>query len=548
VPLSAQVGGEWTAEPIIQGSSSGSGFGEAVAFLGDLNGDDVAEFAVGSPDEAHGGLQTVGGLRIFDGATRVLLREHFGQNLADRLGTQIVKLDDVDGDGVDDYAASQLGYDSSHIDIGAVHAWSGADGSLLWTSEGFQPTANWGERIASIVDVDNDGVRDLLVTSPNFTPRGAFAKFTGAVSLVSGATGAHLDVRRGKTMFSHLGRGIASVGDINGDGVEDFGMSRHGPSAVAPGYLDLISGADLSPLGTLQGEVDAEFDRTSFATSFCSLGDLDGDGADELAVSSPYADLPGLLDCGKVQVFRGRSLELLWEVHGETTFTKLGTHLRSGHDVDGDGLNDLLVTTFGPGPVGTLRVMSGSDGRKIARFNGDNALVYFGKSVDWGADLDGDGCIETIVGVPGIKLSGGNSGEVGIFSWSPLYAVSTTRASSSAGGQVDAELRFPASEAGNDYAILISAAGPGASPLRGGVEVPLLRDRLFDFSLQGILPFQFIDGNGQLDSAGRANAQFTWSPGQFAGDSGTTYWSCALTYDASGARMSSAALPLLITP
>lgn len=75
------------------------------------------------------------------------------------LGQAVASLGDVDGDGVDDFAAADP---EARDGVGRVVAFSGADGSVLWSVEGGHPGARLGSTLAFGGDRDGDGVGDLV--------------------------------------------------------------------------------------------------------------------------------------------------------------------------------------------------------------------------------------------------------------------------------------------------------------------------------------------------------------------------------------------------
>jgi len=546
-PLLAQAGGAWIPHHEVRGSSYGGEFGTSVAFIGDINADGVSDYVVGAPWTESASLGANGIISVRDGATGNELRQHSGTSYGGRLGIAVEGLGDINGDGIGDYCASEPWADLSRENVGGVYAWSGADGSPLWTAEGFQAFGEFGISCVRVPDATGDGVDDVLINSPSWIPRGSLWLFVGRADLFSGADGSLVHSYRGSMDWEGVGYTMGPLGDVNGDGVQDIGISRRGPDHDTPGYLVVVSSDNFNHIGTLEGPAVQLFNPSGFAAAFCSMGDLDGDGADEFAISMPYADNDIWHNTGRVEVIRGRTMEVLWSVDTVDQYSDFGASLISPGDIDGDGLNDLIVGQPGSWPGGSIQLFSGRDGRNLARLDSETYGAEFGRQIDAGADLNGDGVIEMLVGAIEDGVWNTYEGSVLATSWSPLYFPEATQASNSAGGQIDAELRFPQSEAQMDYALLLSAAGPGISNM-GGVQVPLVRDRLFRLALQGALPSSFVNAQGTLDAAGQATISFQWAPDRFAGDAGVTYWAAVVSYDLNGVRMSSAALPLRITP
>ncbi|MCZ6792537.1 MAG: integrin alpha, partial [Planctomycetota bacterium] len=92
---------------------------------------------------------------------------------------------------------------------------------------------------------------------------------------------------------------------------------------------------------TLTGEEFAD----NLGRQVAALGDVDGDGSPDFAVSAPEGrvDENRLPVGGKVLVVSGRRGETLFTVRGEKGRPRYGRNLASGGDFDGDGVWDLLI-------------------------------------------------------------------------------------------------------------------------------------------------------------------------------------------------------------
>jgi hypothetical protein len=138
-------------------------FGEAVAQLGDLNGDGTPELAVGAPETTRLGTSRVGELHVFSGTDLSLLRYRAGSSYLQKLGSHIANAGDYDGDGIADYLVSSPGSDAGGKSrAGKVELISGANSAVLgtatgWVSHGYFPTA-----IAGSGDGHRDNVPDAL--------------------------------------------------------------------------------------------------------------------------------------------------------------------------------------------------------------------------------------------------------------------------------------------------------------------------------------------------------------------------------------------------
>merc|ERR1712117_215922 len=180
------------------------------------------------------------------------------------------------------------------------------------------------------------------------TPKGN--NLTGEVILLHGRF--LKDVRRflGEQIGSYFGHSL-TVGDFNGDGLEDF-------SVGAPLFSDkkTLSHESGRVYVIYQSEnqnfrkwqiLDGSEHFGRFGASVASVGDLDLDGYDELCVGEPYADEGR----GRVLLFRGSSSgiietpsQILWGVTYGAATAAFGFSIRSGDkDLDGNGYPDLLI-------------------------------------------------------------------------------------------------------------------------------------------------------------------------------------------------------------
>lgn len=142
-----------------------------------------------------------------------------------------------------------------------------------------------------------------------------------------------------------------------------------------------------------------------------AIGDVDGDGVQDAVVSAPANSPPGD-NTGRVDVYSGRGGELLWQARGESG-DQLGVGVEAAHDVDGDGIPDVVAGAPGRGAA---YVYSGPDGRVIHTFQAPEGAGRFGSKVAGVGDVDGDGHGDLLVGAPGTGSDPNDPGKAYLYS------------------------------------------------------------------------------------------------------------------------------------
>jgi hypothetical protein len=120
--------------------------------------------------------------------------------------------------------------------------------------------------------------------------------------------------------------------------------------------------------------------------SLATLRDQDRDGVEDLLVGSPHARSGEEGRCGKVLALSGATGKVLREFAGTRADRSFGSSIEAGADVDGDGAADIVVGAPGSGNSkelrrGAVHLFSGADGRLVRRFAGSPDLLDLGRSV-----------------------------------------------------------------------------------------------------------------------------------------------------------------------
>jgi len=417
----------------IAGGPSYARVGHAVAQVGDVDGDGVADFVVGAEAIGEAWLYAggaTGDLDAFDTAAAV-----YG-TAAQGWGSAVAGLGDFDGDGIGDVA------------VGAPDSAGGAAAVILgpWTTDlpeadaplhvrGGSAGDSLGGAVAGAGDLDGDGLRDLLIGDT--TADGVLANAGAVLVVYGGAASGELGldtadgVIYGPHAYAGMGRSLAGVGDVDGDGLDDVliggSLDRTVATSAGAAYLFLgpVSGASTTAgaTATFLGEASTNFAGASVA----SAGDIDGDGTIALLVGATHYDGGGA-DAGAAYLLRGpfggvTSLaDAAAVLVGATRGEQAGGAVAGVGDLNADGFADIAVGAslsrdagIGAGGVYVLygpTFASGSLGLADLFLYG-TAASYAGyalSGVPTGGDLTGDGVPDLLLGAPVDDVSGGASG------------------------------------------------------------------------------------------------------------------------------------------
>ncbi len=305
---------------------------------------------------------------------------------------------DIDGDGVRDLLRGPV-----PLSGGPIEVVSGRDGIVLRTLAAPAGSAAFGYALAPFPDADGDGVADILAGDLRATVPGTGL---GSVLVVSSATGMVLERVSAPAGAQEFGIVVAAVSDLDADGTADILAAATTPSQVV-----IASGRTGLPLRTLAGT--GPFD--GYGASVLDAGDVDGDGVAEIAigVTEPGNSLdPPFVPTGTgyVELRSGATGGLLWVSRGAAVRDAFGSALARVHDVDGDGLPDLLAGAPQRYPcsdmtcysgAGYASVLSARTGAVLLTVNGTGTAAQFGASVTAMPDVDGDDVDDFAVGAPG---------------------------------------------------------------------------------------------------------------------------------------------------
>jgi hypothetical protein len=424
----------WEADATLFGEAAGDRAGISLEGVGDFNGDGLDDLAVGAMGEGPGmallvlGDPALRGEIDLAGAAMTLTGEAETDRAAE---AGLAGVGDVDGDGRDDFLVGAAYHNGVGTVSGRAYLVLGGDLSRSSLGEadaildGESPSDRAGDKVDGGGDVDGDGVLDLLVSAPNYSLDESLSG--GAIYVVSGDTRGTVSLgdataRVEAEAYGDLfGRSVSTAGDVNGDGLDDVIAGAQGDDTAAGN-----AGAAYLLLGPLRGVVsagdaDAKYtgqheEEMAGRTAVRGVGDTDGDGLDDVAIGAAQHNGVGAysgatyLVLGRAAPAGGSLADADAVLLGEGEPYQAGRALAAPGDVDGDGLDDILI---GSPHESDRREDSGAAYLALSphagavsltgaavKLGGRDTRDLTGWAVGAAGDPDGDGIPDLLVGAP----------------------------------------------------------------------------------------------------------------------------------------------------
>lgn len=353
-------------------------FGKEVERIGDLDHDGRADVLIGSPSAPNGAMTNAGAAIVYSSATLLPILTCMGSAMNESIGTALSADCDMNSDGISDIVVGAYGDDlgAPMFGAGKVLLYSGANGQKLFGISGPHLNAFLATDVASVGDVDLDGIPDFAASAPgdvSFGP-GPSGHGAGSIFVYSGSNGSLLRNFPGSNVLGSTGRMVRGVGDIDQDGVADVAYSMEQFSIPKP-VIEFVSLANLVLVASIPNQ---SFGMTR------RHPDVNADGVGDPVLQEPQSPY-------RAMVLSGQSLQpILYSQQGASASDSLG-------DVNQDGIDDIMAAvaigdTYGAGAI------SGADGSLLGATTISLSGPFSG-FIGLG-DVNGDGKSDLAVGEP----------------------------------------------------------------------------------------------------------------------------------------------------
>ncbi len=332
-PIALPGGADFT----FTGAAAGDQSGKSVSIAGDVNGDSIDDFIIGAPDASNNDRVSSGSSYIVYGGgaasgaadldslnpSTTGLRID-GAAAGDASGTSVSGAGDVNDDGIDDVIVGAPDSEPNGTSSGSAYVIYGQANSAALNidlADALDPASTGlkiiggasndraGYSVSTAGDVNGDSISDIIVGAPTTSAGGpplgsAFiiygqpsndaADIDLAVALQPASDGLRIS---SADWFSFMGGSVSGAGDVNGDTLDDVVIGAYGTN-IGTGASYVVYGvatedADNIDLATpleptsngFRVEGAGEYSFSGMAVS--GAGDVNGDGLDDVIIGEP---------------------------------------------------------------------------------------------------------------------------------------------------------------------------------------------------------------------------------------------------------------------
>ncbi len=412
--------------------------GYSVKNAGDVNNDGIADIIIGAPGNQYtyylyepvngaayvvfgkaGGFAPNLNLNSLNGTNGFKIRDDIesGPYDAPYAGYDVGTAGDLNGDGIADFmlsspsAANQKG--QTYIVFGKSSGFpseiklSDLDGNNGFVFRGLSDYESSGRSISSIGDINNDGFDDIaVITAASGAVNGrcyiVYGKNSGFPSVIeavdlNGVSGFTIS---GDEAKGSVGYAVTGLGDINGDGISDFGLGCSYRNSQDKRYI-IFGRSSNFPVNFNTTELNGTNGFTikntagslSYSTGITQAGDLNNDGLNDMVIGGSYI-LFGKSSFSEIVDLQDLNGSNGFRITGTTGF-KFGY----GGDFNGDGIGDYAYSSYWSSYIlfgkNTWPAEVHTENDKVFRINSISSDDY---SINYAGDVNHDGIDDIIIG------------------------------------------------------------------------------------------------------------------------------------------------------
>ena len=424
-----------------------TGFASAFDIIDDVNADGMPDYVIGAYQHRWDDNDRQGRVFVYDGSNGwpLYMIDNPSPQADSAFGFAVARIGDVDADGLADLVVGAIGQGEAgsalsitmaeqagmtegpglkKVGSGQAFVFSAKDGQFLYSVQAPAQDAGaaFGFSTAALGDLTGDAIPELLIGAPAQNGSGRAYVFNGQDGSLL-----HILAPPAPPGQDTFGWSVAGAGDLNGDGTPDMLVGAPYTNVDTHrilGRVYAISGQDLSLLYTIEAPEPQA--GSVFGWHIASGGDINKDGTADILVGAPYKDVQANRAQGEAYVFSGTDGSLLLSLHDpglDNAYAGFGYRVAWTSDINEDGASEILVSaphqTVDEFKIqGAVFVFNGWDGRHLITFDNPNPHQgsKFGYTLASPGDLHGDGIPEFAIGASGQTIGNNvSSGRIFVF-------------------------------------------------------------------------------------------------------------------------------------